>query len=53
MGEASDQFFFEDVINNGELINSSVVNGAQRQIWKSGSVEVVTEGNIVITIMTK
>lgn len=45
--------FVEDAIKNGELIDSPIVNGVQRQVWKSGSVEVVTEGNIVITIMTK
>jgi hypothetical protein len=45
--------FIEDVISNGKLIDSPIVNGVQRQVWKSGSVEVVTEGNIVITIITK
>lgn len=45
--------FVEDVINNGKLIDTPVVNGVQRQIYQSGSVQVVTEGDIIITIMTK
>lgn len=47
--------YVEDIIKNGELIDSPVVNGVQRQVWHSGSVEVVTEqnGHLVITIITK
>jgi filamentous hemagglutinin len=45
--------FVEDVITKGKLIDTPVINGVERQIWKSGTVEVVTEGDIIITIMTK
>ena len=45
--------FVEDVTTNGKLIDTQVVNGIESQIWKSGTVEVVTEGNIIVTIMTK
>ncbi|QOR35922.1 hypothetical protein IMX26_03635 [Clostridium sp. 'deep sea'] len=45
--------YVEDAITNGKLIDTQVVNGVERQIWQSGTVEVVTEGDIIITIMTK
>ncbi|MDQ2088196.1 RHS repeat-associated core domain-containing protein, partial [Herbivorax sp. ANBcel31] len=45
--------YVDDVIKSGELIDTPIVNGVQRQIYQSGSVQVVTEGDIVITIITK
>jgi RHS repeat-associated protein len=47
--------YVENVISNGELVDSPIVNGIQRQVWRSGSVEVVTEenGKLVVTVMTK
>ena len=47
--------FVEDVLTNGQLIKTYDVDGVIRQMWQSGTVQVITEdaGNIVITIITK
>ena len=47
--------FVGDVLTRGTVIDQPIVNGVQRQVWRLGTVEVVTEqsGSLVVTIMTK
>ncbi|MCT4565098.1 MAG: hypothetical protein N4A68_12410 [Maledivibacter sp.] len=52
-GRSISPTYVDDVLKNGTLIDTQTVDGVVRQVWESGSVQVVTEGDIVITIMTK
>jgi len=55
LGRSVSPYFVEDVLTNGKLIDSKMVNGVLRETWQSGTVQVITENSrkTVITIITK
>ncbi|WP_052520720.1 hypothetical protein [Aneurinibacillus migulanus] len=54
-GRSISPTFVEETLTNGNLIDKQIVNGVEREVWSSGTIEVVTEqnGKIIITVMTK
>ena len=52
-GRSISPTYVDDVLKNGVVIDTQTVDGVVREVWQSGSVQVVTEGDIVVTVMTK